>query len=350
MIKSRNKTLLCLCLAMAVLLSSCGNEAESRDGPLSRRYYQYFDTVSTVYCYGNATAEEFEKNVAEISTILEKHHIFFDIYHEYSGVVNLCTINENAGGEPLPVDPELFAFLRRCVELYDETNGQMNVMMGSVLSLWHDCRQEAADDPSKAAVPDKEQLAEAAKHTDISLLELDESSFTVRISDPLAAIDVGAVGKGYAAERAADYLKTVEGGEHYVLDIGGNLRIMGAKPDGSAYRAAVKNPFDPDGQAADILSLKGVSCVTSGVYERYFTVDGQRYHHIIDPDTLYPSDRFLSVTVVTEDSGLADALSTALFCMSVEEGMALAEKRGDFEALWITADERYETVGLENYR
>lgn len=346
--KSRNKTLLCLCLAVAVLLSSCGGEVES--GPLSRTYYQYFDTVSTVYCYGSANAEEFEKNVAEISTILEKYHIFFDIYHEYSGVTNLCTINENAGGKPLPVDPELFSFLRRCVRLYDETSGRMNVMMGSVLSLWHDCRQEAADEPSKAAVPDYEYLAEAAKHTDISLLELDEGNLTVRISDPLASIDVGAVGKGYAAERAADYLKRVEGGEHYVLDIGGNLRIMGAKPDGSAYRAAVKNPFDPDGQAADILSLKGVSCVTSGVYERYFTVDGQRYHHIIDPDTLYPSDRFLSVTVVTQDSGLADALSTALFCMSVEEGMALAEKRGDFEALWITADERYETVGLENYR
>ncbi len=343
----QKKLLLSLCLAASVLLSSCGAEETSRNGPLSRRYYHYFDTVSTVYCYGSASDEEFGKNVDEISTILEKYHIFFDIYHEYSGVTNLCTINKNAGGEPLAVDPELFDFLRLCIGLYDETDGKMNVMMGSVLSLWHDCRQEASGHPENASIPSDERLAEAAKHTDITLLELDESNLTVRISDPLASIDVGAVGKGYAAERAADYLRTAEGGENYVLDIGGNLRIMGAKPDGSPYRAAVKDPMNPDGAAAAVLSLEDVSCVTSGVYERYFTVDGRSYHHIIDPDTLYPSERFLSVTVVARDSGSADALSTALFCMSLEEGMALAGERGDFQALWITPDGRlHMTDGL----
>lgn len=338
MARNRLTRALCLMAAAALLLSSCGVDKGKEMNPQGKRYYTYFDTVSNIYSYGSTSAEQFDQTAAEVSCILERYHRYFDIYHEYSGVTGLRAINKNAGGEPLAVDSELFDFLLLCKRLYDETGGRMNVMMGAVLSLWHDCREGAREDPAKASVPTYEQLAEASRHTDISLLELDEANMTVRISDPLASIDVGAVGKGYAAERAADYLATVEGGENYVLDIGGNLRIMGAKLDGSAFRTAVKDPKNPEGEAAAILSLEGVSCVTSGVYERYFTVKGQRYHHIIDSETLYPSERFLSVTVVTEDSGLADALSTALFCMSYEEGMELAKERGDFEALWIMPD------------
>ena len=150
---------------------------------------------------------------------------------------------------------------------------------------------------------------------------------TVRISDPLASIDVGALGKGYATEMAAQKAETL-GCESYVLNVGGNIRIIGTKPDGSGWNPGIRDPQDPDGSFAVSLDLSDTACVTSGTYERYYMVDGEKYHHIIDKDTLYPADYFESLTVVTKDSGLADALSTALFCMSYEDGLALAEKLG----------------------
>ena len=327
---------LCLALVLALPLAGCFGKPDKIE-PKGKSYFTYFDTVSYVFDYSGDSAERFDDRSAEVSGILEEYHKLFDIYHEYSGINNLCTVNKQAGGEPVPVDEKLITFLSYAKELYTQTGGEMNVMMGSVLRIWHDCRTAASDDPSAARVPSDQELSEAAKHTDISLLEIDTENNTVRISDPQASIDVGALGKGYATERAADYLFAQEA-YGYVLNVGGNIRIIGAKPDGSGWVTGIRDPAGGDKDFAISLRLKDTACVTSGVYERYFVVDGQRYHHIIDKDTLYPAGYFASLTVLTKDSGLADALSTALFCMSYEEGLALAEQMEGVEVLWIFPD------------
>lgn len=144
------------------------------------------------------------------SGILGEYHRLFDIYHEYSGENNLCTLNRNAGGESIEVDRKLIDFLVYAKELYETTDGKMNVMMGSVLSIWHDLRTAAGDDPASARIPTDEELQTAGEHTDISALEIDEENCTVRISDPDASIDVGALGKGYATEMAARWLEASE--------------------------------------------------------------------------------------------------------------------------------------------
>ena len=326
------------CAAVLALLLMTGCAAKpTKIEPQGKAYFTYFDTVSYVYSYAGDSAERFEERSAEVSHILEEYHKLFDIYHEYSGINNLCTINKLAGGEPVSVDEKLIRFLSYAKELYEQTGGEMNVMMGAVLRLWHDCRTAASDDPSAARVPSEQDLKEAAMHTDISLLEIDSENLTVRITDPQASIDVGALGKGYATERAADYLFSQEA-YGYVLNVGGNIRIIGTKPDGSGWVTGIKDPNDPDGNFALSLLLSDTACVTSGIYERYFTVDGVRYHHIIDKDTLYPADYFSSLTVITADSGLADCLSTALFCMSQEDGQKLVDKIGGVEVLWIYPD------------
>ena len=333
-----------ICLALAILfplcLCACGEQAEEAKSitPQGKAYFTYFDTVSYVYSYAGDSAESFNSLSADISHILSEYNILFDIYHEYSGVNNLCTVNKNAGGAPLEVDEKLISFLLDAVELYNTTKGEMNIMLGSVLSLWHECREDGT------RIPTEEELLEASGHTGISLLEIDEENCTVRIADEKASIDVGAFGKGYATEKAAEYLESA-GAESYVLNVGGNIRIIGSKPDGSGWSTKIRDPFDEAGCAAALL-LSNTSCVTSGIYERYFTVDGIKYHHIIDKDTLYPSAYYASVTVICKNSGLADALSTALFCMSSEEGSALAEKLGA-EVLWIYPDGSKEyTPGL----
>ena len=157
---------------------------------------------------------------------------------------------------------------------------------------------------------------------------------------------MGALGKGYAAERAAEYLER-EGAAGYVLNIGGNIRCIGDRPDGSGWVTAIRDPKDPDTGYACRLRIRDTACVTSGVYERYFTVKGERYHHIIDRDTLFPAAYYASLTVITRDSALADALSTALFCVPWEEGMNMAKAAGDVEVLWIFPDgEQRSTPGF----
>lgn len=341
------KSILCLCVVsgLLVVMTGCPKTAIKAD-PKGMVYYTFFDTVSYVYDYAGDSQAEFEQKCSAVSAVLDEYHKLFDIYYEYSGVVNLCTVNRNAGGEPLKVDEKLIDFLLYAKEIYTLTGGEMNVMMGAVLRPWHDCRTAATENPGEASIPEESVLLEAAKHTDIASLEIDREASTVRISDPDARIDVGALGKGYATERAAQYLKSVNA-DGYVLNIGGNIRIIGTKPDGSGWLTGIKDPADPDSSYAMKLTLANTSCVTSGVYERYFTVKGVRYHHIIDRDTLYPADYFSSISIITEDSGLADALSTALFCMSYEEGLKLVNALDGVDVLWITADgQMYYTDGI----
>ena len=342
------KSLSCLSLiwGLLVFMTGCPQSAVKTE-PLGMVYYTFFDTVSYIYNYAGGDSEEFEEICSETAKILEEYHNLFDIYYEHSGVTNLRTINLNAGGEPLKVDQKLIDFLLYAKELYTLTGGEMNVMMGAVLRPWHDCRQAASSDPANTSIPSTEVLEEASKHTSIDLLEIDEENLTVRISDPAASLDVGALGKGYATEKAAQYLESL-GLSSYVLNIGGNIRIIGTKPDGSGWLTGIKNPLDRGETYAEYITLTDTSCVTSGIYERFYTVGGVQYHHIIDKDTLMPSKHFSSVSIITKDSGLADALSTALFTVSYEEGRALVDTLDGVEVLWITHDgEKLMTEGFK---
>ena len=328
------KSISCLCLVVGLLVFMTGCPSTSNTGnpkPRGLMQFNYFDTVSYVYTYAGDSDEAFEKNAEEVFDILGYYHQLFDIYHEYSGVTNLCTINKNAGGEAMEVDPELIDFLLYAKRLYGITGGEMNVMMGSVLKIWHDARTAGT------YVPDMDKLTAAKALTDISFLEIDEENNTVRIAKAGASLDVGALGKGYATEKAAEHLEN-EGVTSYVLNIGGNIRIIGTKPDGSGWKTGITNPHDKN-TYANYINISDISCVTSGDYERFYTVEGKKYHHIIDKDTLMPSDYFSSVTILTNDSGLADALSTALFSMSYEDGLALLENIPDeVDVLWICKD------------
>ncbi|MBQ8076010.1 MAG: FAD:protein FMN transferase [Oscillospiraceae bacterium] len=328
-----------LMMAAALLLAGCGSQVQETKPiePKGKVYFTYFDTVSYIYDYSGDSAERFDDRSAETSLLLEEYHRLFDIYHEYAGINNLCTLNKKAGGEALPVDEKLIDFLLYAKEMENLTHGEMNVMLGAVLRLWHECREEASESPSKARIPTEEALYAASAHTSIDLLEIDPEKKTVRISDPEASIDVGALGKGYATEMAARMLEE-KGALGYVLNIGGNIRIIGSRPDGTGWKTGIRNPSDPDGAFAMQIYISDTACVSSGVYERFFVAEGKRWHHIIDPDTLYPAATFSALTVITKDSGLADALSTALFCMDYEQSRSLVDSLDGVEVCWFFPD------------
>lgn len=327
--------------ALITVLSAFGCSKKEPE-PKKETYFEFFDTVSVIYSYAGDSDAEFKTNCEGVKSILEKYHKLFNIYYEYAGINNLCTLNRKAHREPVKVDSELIDFLLYAKQLHSLTDGEMNIALGAVTALWHDERELAEDGEGK--LPDYDKLVRLSEFTDINSIIIDREASTVFFAADGVRIDVGALGKGYATEKAARYLEE-KGASGYVLDIGRNIRCIGKRPSGEGWKIGIANPDKTQSSYIKTLMLADVSCVTSGNYERFYTVNGKQYHHIIDKDTLMPSEHFTLVNVIHADSGLADALSTALFCMPVEDGKRIAKAVGA-EVLWLTpSGEIYTTDG-----
>ena len=327
-------------LALLLLLTSCGERTDK----YVIHSLDLFDTATTITGYA-PNQETFDRISGEILTQLEEYHRLFTIYHRYDGMENLCTVNEvqNGAHRTVTVDQRIIDMLLYAKEMYEVTDGHLNIAMGSVLSIWHDYRTAGLNEPWAAELPTSEMLAEAAQHTNIDHLVIDAENKTVWIADPQMTLDVGAVAKGYAVEMVARSLEE-RGISGYVINVGGNVRTIGTKPNGEMWLAGIENPdTKSDSPYLVYLQLAGESVVTSGSYQRYYTVGNRNYHHIIDPKTQMPAEGYLSVSVICKNSAAGDALSTALFCMSLEEGLALVESLPDTEALWVMPDHTQRT-------
>ena len=328
---------LLLCTVLLCSLTACGKPQS-----FTAYSFDYFDTVTTIVGYA-ADQEEFDSISDSILSELGEYHRLFTTYHRYEGLENLCTINELVDGahRTVTVDRRIIDMLLYARDMYEKTDGAVNIAMGSVLSIWHDAREKAdarGGVLNAKDLPTEEALRAAAEHTAIDSLVIDKTAKTVYMSDPLASIDVGAIAKGYAAAKLADKLKAM-GADSMAINAGGNIITIGLKPGGVKWVTGITNPDkSADSPLICKVALGETALVTSGDYERYFECGGKTYHHIIDPATLMPADYFASVSIFTANSGLADALSTALFCMSYEEGLALAEQIGGVEVLWIYPD------------
>lgn len=194
------------------------------------------------------------------------------------------------------------------------------------------------EEPKHAKLPPEELLKERSQHTDISKLVIDEENSTVFLEDGEMSLDVGSVGKGYAVQRLAEYAREL-GMEHVLFSVGGNVCAVGEKADGTPWRVGIENPDLESVQSyVGTIELSDKSIVTSGDYQRFYEVDGKRYCHIIHPNTGMPPEYFPSVSVLAEDSGVADALSTSLFNMEFQEGLKFVEALPGVEALWIMED------------
>ncbi|MDF2590052.1 MAG: ApbE family lipoprotein [Anaerocolumna sp.] len=303
-------------------------------------FLELFDTVTEVVGYAK-DKEEFTKFSQTVYDELKTYHELYDIYNTYDGINNIKTINDNAGIQPVKVDQKIIDLIKFAEDAYELTDGQINIAFGAVLEVWHKYRSNGIEDPRKAQLPPMELLQEKSEHTDINKIIIDEVNSTVYLEDPEMSLDVGAIAKGYATEMVAQYL-IKNGCKNTMLSVGGNVRTIGTKSKSEnnvPWNVGIQNPdMESDQKNLYILELDDRSLVTSGDYQRYYVVDGKKYHHIIDLETLMPSDYFTAVSIVTTHSGLADALSTAIFNMPYEEGLALIESMDDTEALWVFKD------------
>lgn len=328
-----------LLILLSIQGTGCGTtDKVSTDNRYKAQFLDLFDTVTSIIGYAE-DKDTFTKEAQMIHDTLKEYHELYDIYHNYDGINNIKTINDNAGIAPVKVDQRVIDLLLFAKEMYDLSDGKVNVAAGAVLKVWHDYREAGTEDPTQAELPPMELLKEKAEHTDISKMIIDEAAGTVYLEDPEMSLDVGAIAKGYATEMVAQYMKE-QGYTSILLSVGGNIRAIGSRQEKEkAWNVGIQNP-DKDSEKEYLLltRIEDFSLVSSGDYERYYTVNGKEYHHIIDPDTLMPAEYFTAVSIITEHSGLADALSTTIYNMPLEEGMELIEGLPDTEAMWVMKD------------
>lgn len=324
-----------LLILTLISLTACGEKELTK---YQSEFLMLFDTVTRIVGYSESK-EEFKEYSQIIRDDLKEYHQLYDIYNDYEGINNIKTINDNAGIKPVKTDERIIELLKFSKELYEKTNGKTNIAFGAVLKIWHKYRTEGIEDPENASLPTDEELKIANEHTNIEDMIIDEENSTVFLKDPLMSLDVGAIAKGYATEQASKMAR--DSGMHSgLLSVGGNVRaINNNATTNEPWNVGIQNPDrEAEKSVIEVVKLDNSSLVTSGDYERYYTVDGEKYNHIIDPDTMYPSKYFTAVSIISKNSGVSDALSTAIFCMPFEEGLEFINSMPETEAMWIFSD------------
>lgn len=328
-------------LITLLLTAGCLNTGTPSYTKYSYEFLGAFDTPIQFLGYATSS-DEFETMVDLGQSRFMELHKLYDIYNDYEGIINAKTINDNAGIKPVKVQKEIIDLIIFSKDWYSKTNGKCNIALGSVLKIWHDYREVGKDNPENAKIPPLNLLREAMQYTDLNSVIVDTNKSTVYLENKNMRLDLGAVAKGYASEIVARELMD-KGYTSFIISSGGNVRVIGKPIDSSRNKwgIGIQNPFgnphDPNEPSLDVLYLNDQSVVTSGDYQRYYTVNEKTYHHLIDPETLMPADYFKAVSIVTEDSGVADFISTTLFLTPYEEGRKLAESLG-IDAVWVFHD------------
>lgn len=328
-----------LFLSLVFVFTGCSSKKEKH----ANIFYDTFDT-QIIYLEYTKTEKEYEENYNFVKDEFTRLHKLYDNYRSYKGINNISTVNEKAGKEAVVVDKDLFDLVKFSIDNYEKSLGYTNIAMGSVLDIWHDVREKNKElEESERILPDRADLEEADKHTDINNIVLNEEDSSIYIKDPKTQIDLGSVAKGYAVELIAQKLEE-KGVENGSINAGGNVRTIGKPGDGrETWGVALQNPNMEAKGFLDVLYIEGSkSVVTSGDYQRFFTYKGKNYHHLINPYELEPTENYRAVTVVTKDSGLADLLSTAFFLAKPEEYDKLIENYKDQDIGLIWANETIE--------
>lgn len=320
---------LLLCLG---LLAGCA-PAQSEAQPAQVQFFA-MDTVMSVQVYG-------ENGEAGVQAARQEVERLDGLLSRTDPDSEISALNAHAGdGVPISVEPEVAELLAFGQSVSALLPGAFDITIAPVMDAWGFTGEERH-------VPTAEALSAAMALVDSDRLTVDAAASTALLEQAGMEVDLGAVAKGFAAGRAEAALRA-SGATCALLDLGGNVTVIGCRPDGQPWQVAVKDPQSTD-QALCVLSLENRTASTSGGYERYFEEDGVTYHHIIDPKTGYPAESGLrSVTVISADHQLADALSTALFVAGEEAALDLWRSRDDFELVLCTQDDRViVTQGLE---
>lgn len=324
------KKLSAVLTASALLLTGCSGAKSSTQTDQDLTYTDMlFDTVIKIQILDPAD----ESILDGLKKLCEKYDTMFSATNTDSELYKL----NHANGQPFTVSSETANLIQEGIHYSELSGGAFDLTIEPVSALWN----FKADKPT---IPSSDAIAQAVSHVDYTKVDIQDN--TVTLEDPEAGIDLGAIAKGYIADQVKTYLKK-QGIKHAIINLGGNVDVIGTKPDGSKYNIGIQKPFDESGEAITSVQLKDQTVVTSGIYERYFKKNGKLYHHILDPRTGYPCENNLySVSIITDSSTKADALSTTCFLLGYEKGMELIQSMDGVEAIFITDDEKVHKIGI----
>jgi len=307
-----------LILMLVGLLGGCG--AEQAAEPVSDMRF-LLDTLCTITIFG-----------ASDRSVLDEA---FDLCAEYEALLSITIEGSDvwrinhAGGAPVEVAPPTLEIIRLGMEYGELTGGMFDITIGRLSSLW--------DFSGRSGVPSESELVFASGTADFGRIVIEGN--TVQLADPDAWIDLGGIAKGYIADRLADFLRS-RGVLGAIIDLGGDVAVVGEKPDGTPWRIGVRQPFGARNELLGVVETGEASVVSSGVYERMFEENGVVYHHILDPGTGMPvSSGVISATVVTESSVVGDILSTIILLVGSEKAAGLfSQTPGFIGALLVLED------------
>lgn len=301
--------------AAAAALVSCGPpRALSRSQP-------WLGTVCTITVYGRPPRGLLEKAFARIGEIDTR------MGTDRAGS-EIDAVNAAAGGGAVRVSPDTFRLVESAVRTSALSSGAFDVSVGPLVALWGIGR-------GPGRVPSAAEIAHARSLCGYQRIELDRAASTIRLKDAGMRLDLGGIAKGYAADEVAAILGS-GGVRSAIVDLGGNIVVVGSRPSGGKWRIGVQDPEKPRGDYLGIVEIADGTVVTSGVYERYFEKEGVRYHHLLDPATGSPARTgLLGLSIVARTSMDADALSTAVFVLGLERGLRLVESLPDVEAVFV---------------
>ena len=314
-----------------------------------KQYMKYIMILLTcLIVSGCSKKEEYSKNMFYMDTYInvkiftnngKKAKEALDkadkIYNKYQNLSNACDenstlykLNHNQSNEEyIEVDKDLYKLLKLGDQWYKKSNGLFNINMGNLLSVWKDNPKE---------LPNVDDIT-------IYPFEIKDGL----IKNENLYLDLGAITKGYATEEVGNYLESI-GFDYYLINAGGNIKV-GKNNTRGYYNIGVENP-EKKGINYTVISGNDISVVTSGGYERFYEINGKKYHHIIDPNTKYPANNSLSTTVVTKNSSLADILSTTLFLMEPTDAIKFVNKIDDVEAvIYVNEDKILKSKGFNKY-
>lgn len=323
--------------AIALALTGCGKYGETKSGGTRVKESQEIsqdvfamDTYMNVTAYGDGASWAVRRAVEEI----ERLDAMLSTGDENSEV---ALLNKNGEGE---LSSDTAYLLERSFELYQDTDGAFDIAVYPVMEAW-------GFTTGDYRVPSDEEIQKLLTLTDVSQIDYDEENSRVSFGVPGMKIDFGGIAKGYTSSRIMDIYREC-GVESGIINLGGNVQVLGTRTDGSLWRVAIQSP-DDEGGMLGVLETRDRAVITSGGYERYFEQDGKSYHHIIDPKTGFPSENGLkSVTIVSGDGTMADGLSTSLFIMGKEEASLYWQSHSDeFDAILLTDEGNlYVTEGI----
>ncbi|QMS84472.1 FAD:protein FMN transferase [Candidatus Xianfuyuplasma coldseepsis] len=302
---------------------------------------QYLHTTVKLNLYydGDIYNNQIDSIVNNVENILAKYHQLTTKYDAYDGVMNVYAINQDPTAVHT-IDYRLFDLIQFSLDHQDEVNNLFNIALGPVLKLWHDAREacNAFTNPV-CNLPAMVDLEAADQYTDPSEITLDEENLTIQMGANMS-IDLGGVSKGYISGKIMDYLDSLEFSGYLLNNGTSNISIGGTHPvrENEKFSLAVTDPTNPYSYYAIVFLGDGDQLVTSGDYQQNFIVDGELYHHIINPNTLMPERYSRAVSIATSDPALADLYSTAIFTMPIEDGLAFVNAIDGLEAIWYTLD------------